>query len=179
METPRIRIEDKEQIRILICHLIYSLGCPLSREQLIEITSYEQAVNYFDLMEALETICERHCAITEHEGAAFYSNTAIGIKAAKELSEDLPPSVREKMFEEAVRVYTRDAAKQHSSILSVRYAQNPNGNCTMGISIKDDSGKQKYYLNVITDTAEQAENIKSKLKKDPRGLRQYLNNYFK
>ena len=49
----------------------------------------------------------------------------------------------------------------------------------MGISIKDDSGKQKYYLNVITDTAEQAENIKSKLKKDPRGLRQYLNNYFK
>ncbi len=179
METPRIRIEDKEQIRILICHLIYSLGCPLSREQLIEITSYEQAVNYFDLTEALETIGERHCVITEQEGAAFYSNTAIGIKAAKELSEDLPPSVREKMFEEAVRVYTRDAVKQHSSILSVRYAQNPKGSCTMGISIKNDNGKQKYYLNVITETAEQAENIKSKLKNDPRGLREYLDDYFK
>lgn len=179
METPRIRVEDKEQIRILICHLIYSLGCPLSREQLMEITSYEQAVNYFDLIEALETIGERHCIITEQEGAVFYSNTAIGIKAAKELADALPMSVREKMFEEAVRVYTRDAAKQHSSILSVRYANNPKGNCTMGISIKDDSGNQKYYLNVITDTAEQAESIKSKLKKDPRSLREYLDSYFK
>lgn len=178
-ETPRIRIEDKEHIKILVCHLIYSLGCPLSKEQLMEITSYEQAVNYFDLVEALDTIGERLCIVTERDGTIFYANTALGIKAAKELSNELPVSVREKMFDEAVRIYTRDAMKQNA-MLSVRYAQSPNGCCTMGISIKDENtGRQKYYLNIYTDTSEQAENIKSKIKSNPEKLREHLDNFFK
>ena len=44
-EVPRIRIDDVNKIRILVCHLIYSLGCPLNRDQLVEITSLEQAGN--------------------------------------------------------------------------------------------------------------------------------------
>ena len=53
------------KIRILVCHLLYSIGCPLNRDQLIEITSLEQAVNYFDLMEALDGITGRLCTCQE------------------------------------------------------------------------------------------------------------------
>ncbi len=41
-DTPRITIDNVDDIRILICYLIYSLGCPLTKNQLIEIT-YEKS----------------------------------------------------------------------------------------------------------------------------------------
>ena len=81
---PRIRIDDVNKIRILVCHLIYSLGCPLNRDQLAEITSLEQAVNYFDLMEALEGITARLCTCTEINGIPVYANTKLGDAAARE-----------------------------------------------------------------------------------------------
>lgn len=178
METPRIRIDNVDQISILVCHLIYSLGCPLSKDQLIEITSLEQAVNYFDLMQALETIGERLCTVEIIDGQEVYSNTKLGVKAAKEFGNDLPASVREKMFEEAVKVYTRDAMKKES-LLAVRYAQNANGTCTIGISVKNEAtGRQKYFLNVYTENTEAAEQIKNKLKASPKQFSDYLDDYF-
>lgn len=176
--TPRITVTDINSIRILVCHLIYSLGCPLKKEQLIEITSLEQAVNYFDLTEALDGIGERLCTVEELDGDLIYSNTLLGVKAAQEFGNTLPASIREKMFEEAVKVYTRDAMKK-GKLYAVRYAEKEDGSCTIGISIKDEaSEKQKYYLNIFTGDKESAEKIKNRIKSDPAKFSSYLDKYF-
>ncbi len=175
--VPRIRVEDIQSIRILVCHLIYSLGCPLKKEQLMEITSLEQAVSYFDLAEALDGIEERLCTVEEVDGDLMYANTKLGDAAAREFGNTLPASIREKMFEEAVKVYTRDAMK--NNLVAVRYAENDNGSCTIGVSIKDDTtGKQKYYLNIYTGDKVSAEKIKNKIKADPAEFSRYLDRYF-
>ena len=175
---PRIRIEGLHNIRVLVCHLIYSLGCPLKKEQLIEITSLEQAVNYFELIEALDSVKDDLCTVTELDGDLLYANTKLGDAAARELGSDLPASIREKMFEEAVKVYTRDAMKK-DKLYAVRYAESHDGSCTIGISIKDEStGKQKYYLNICTNDKESAEKIKNRIKSDPAQFSQYLDKYF-
>lgn len=177
-EIPRIKVDDIHSIRILICHLIYSLGCPLTHSQLVEITSLEQAVNYFDLIDALNGIEERLCTVDEVDGEPVYANTKLGDEAAREFCNMLPVSVREKMFEEAVKVYTRDAMKKNN-LFAVRYAENDNGTCTIGISIKsEETGKQKYYLNIYAENKQQAENIKNKVKESPKELRNYLDKYF-
>ncbi len=177
-DVPHIRISDIQQIRILICHLIYSLGCPLTKNQLIEITSLEQAVNYFDLCEALDGITERLCKKLDMDGEEVYANTRLGDAAAREFGNTLPVSVREKMFDEAVKVYTRDAMKK-DSLFAVRYAENDNGSCTIGISIKSETtGKQKYYLNVYTDSKQKAKSIKSRVEREPKKFRDYLDRYF-
>lgn len=177
-EIPRIRVDDIQSIRILVCHLIYSLGCPLSKTQLIEITSLEQAVNYFDLIEALEGIEERLCTIEIFDEEILYSNTKLGDAAAREFSSSLPASVREKMFDEAVKVYTRDAMKKNN-LFAVRYAENENGTCTIGISIKSEiTGRQKYYLNIYAENKQQAEQIKEKIKQNPQSFREHLDKYF-
>lgn len=176
--VPRITINDTHSIRILVCHLIYSLGCPLKKDQLVEITSLEQAVNYFDLMQALDGIEENLCTVSELDGDLLYANTKLGDAAAKEFSSDLPASVREKMFEEAVKVYTRDAMKK-DKLYAVRYAESQNGSCTIGISIKDNiTGKQKYYLNIYTSDKDSAEKIKNKIKSNPADFSDYLDKYF-
>lgn len=178
VETPRIRIEDKSEIQILVCHLIYALGCPLSREQLFEISSYEDAVNYFDMSDALDSITQRLCTSQEINGQTVYANTPLGVKAAKEFENTLPASLREKLFEEAVRVYTRDAIRRDCR-LEVRYAKSADGSCTLGITVRDEkSGREKYFLKVHTDSSEHADRIKSKIKASPQEFEEYLDNYF-
>ena len=159
------------KIRILVCHLLYSIGCPLNRDQLIEITSLEQAVNYFDLMEALDGITGRLCTCQEVNGIPVYSNTRLGDAAAREFGSELPQSIREKMFEEAVKVYTRDEIKK-DSLVSVRYAEHENGTCTIGVTIK------KYYLTISAANKTEADSIKKRIQRSPENFRQYLESYF-
>ncbi len=180
MQVPRIRIEEIDDICVLICHLIYSLGCPLTKTQLIEITSFEDAVNYFNLTQALEKISGHLCDETDVDGETVYNNTPMGIKAAKELGSSLPLSVRDKMFKEAVRVYTRDAMKKKDSFLAVRYIKNSDESCTVGITVMDkDTARQKYYIEIAANNTGQADRIKQKVKDDPKAFAEYLDNYFK
>lgn len=179
MIVPRIRIEEVDDICVLICYLIYALGCPLTKEQLIEITSLEEAVSYFDLMQALENVSGRLCTEVELNGEIAYANTPSGIKVARELGGSLPLSIREKMFEEAVRIYTRDSMKKKGTFLSVRYIKNSNGTCTVGINVTDtNTAKQKYYISIETENEQAAELIKQKVKKDPNAFARYLDDYF-
>lgn len=179
MEVPRIRIDEVDDICVLICHLIYSLGCPLSKNQLIEITSLEDAVNYFNLSQALEKVSGHLCEEIDIDGEIVYNNTPTGIKAARELGATLPLSVRDKMFNEAVRVYTRDAMRKKGSFLAVRYIKNTDGSCTVGITVMDETtSRQKYYTAVTVENEKKADVIKQKIKSDPKAFSDFLDGYF-
>lgn len=179
MEIPRIRIDNVDDICVLICYLIYSLGCPLSKSQLAEITSFEDAVNYFDLATALDKVSGHLCIETDIDGEVFYTNAPNGIKAARELGASLPLSVRQKLFSEAVRVYTRDAMKKKGTFLAVRYIKNADETCIVGITVMDEStAQQKYYVEVTAKDEQEAEDIKHKVKTDARTFANYLDVFF-
>lgn len=180
MEVPRIRIDNIDDICVLICYLIYSLGCPLSKSQLAEITSLEDAVNYFDLSAALEKARGHLCIETFTDSETVYSNTSNGITAARDLGTSLPLSIREKMFSEAVRVYTRDAMKKNGSFLSVRYIKNVDGSCIVGITVMDEqTAGQKYYVEITAKNEQEADVVKHKVIADTKGFTQYLDSYFR
>lgn len=179
MNVPRIRIEEVDDICVLICYLIYSLGCPLSKQQLIEITSLEDAVNYFSFDKAFEKAESRLIEKIEVDGELFYGNSSSGIRAAKELGATLPLSIRDKMFKEAVRVYTRDAMKRKGSTVSVRYIKNADGSCTVGVTIMDAvTAVQKYYFSVVVPNEETADLYKRKITENPGAFVKYLDDYF-
>lgn len=179
MNNPRIRIEDTDEISVLICYLIYTLGCPLTKNQLIEITSLEDAVSYFSLMQSIDNSIGRLIQEIDLNENKVYLNTELGIKAARELGNTLPLSIREKMFNEAVRVYTRDSMKKTGSFLSVRYSQKTDDKCTVSINIMDtDTAKQRYSITVETETSEKAEEIQNKIRNDPNKLAKILDDYF-
>ena len=179
MEIPRIRVDNIDDICVLICYLIYSLGCPLSKSQLAEITSLEEAVNYFDLSGALEKVRGHLCIETDSDGEILYSNTPNGIKAARDLGASLPLSIREKLFSEAVRVYTRDAMKKNGSFLSVRYIKNADDTCTVGITVMDEvTARRKYYIEITAKDEQEADAIKHKVISDSKIFAKNLDSYF-
>lgn len=179
MGVPRIRVDNIDDICVLICYLIYSLGCPLSMSQLAEITALEDAVNYFDLSSAVDKVRGHLCVETDVDGERVYTNTPMGIKAARDLGASLPLSIREKMFREAVKVYTRDAMRKKGSFLSVRYIKNADDTCTVGITVMDEaSAGQKYYIAVTAKDEQEAELIKHKVSADKKKFAEYLDAYF-
>lgn len=179
MNVPRIRIEEIDKISILICYLIYALGCPLTKEQLIEITALEEAVGYFNLMQAFEKSSDGLIEEVDFEDQKAYVNTIQGIKTARELSDTLPLSIREKMFEEAVRIYTRDTMKKKGSFLSTSSVSKPDGTSTVLITIMDtDTIKPRYSISIQTENEKQAEQIQAKLKNNPNGFAKMLDDYF-
>lgn len=179
MEVPRIRVDEVDDICVLICYLIYSLGCPLSKLQLIEITSYKDAVNYFKLIDAIDKASGHLCGEVEIDGEVYYNNTSNGINAARNLGSTLPFTIRDDLFKEAVRVYTRDAMKKKGSFFGIRYIKNSDGTCTVGITITDEESlRQKYYLEINAENSEQADSIKQKIKDDPKAFAKYLDDYF-
>lgn len=179
MKIPRIRIDEIDDICVLICYLIYSLGCPLSKKQLIEITSLEDAVNYFSFIQALEKAETNLCEKIEIDGEPCYGNSPTGIKAARELGATLPLSIRDKMFKEAVRVYTRDAMNKKGTEVAVRYIKNADGSCTVGVTIMDEiTTAQKYYFSVVVPNEETADLYKHKITENPKAFVKYLDDYF-
>lgn len=179
MGIPRIRVESIDDICVLLCHLIYSLGCPLSKNQLVEITALEDAVNYFNLMKAIDKANGHLLSAVETDDETFYSNTEVGNKAARELCSSIPLSVRDKMFQEAVRVYTRDAMKKKGTMTAIRYIRNSDGVCTIGVRIMDEETvNQKYYIEMNAKDLEEADHIKNKIKSDPKAFVKYLDSYF-
>ena len=123
-------------------------------------------------------ITGRLCTCQEVNGIPGYSNTRLGDAAAREFGSELPQSIREKMFEEAVKVYTRDEIKK-DSLVSVRYAEHENGTCTIGVTIKSEkTGRQKYYLTISAADKAEADSIKKRIQRSPENFRQYLESYF-
>lgn len=179
MNIPRIRIEDIDEISVLICYLIYALGCPLTKNQLIEITSLEDAVGYFNLIQSLDKSTGRLFEEIDIDDVKAYANTPMGIKAAKELANTLPLSIREKMFNEAVRIYTRDSMKKTGSFLSVRYEIKADDECTVSISVIDtDTAKQRYSITVETESTQKAEEIQNKIRNNPNKFAKMLDDFF-
>lgn len=179
MSVPLIRVDDVDDICVLICFLIYSLGCPLSKSQLAEITSFENAVNYFDLSEALEKVSGNLCIESDVDGETVYANMSDGKKVAREMGASLPLSIREKLFSEAVRVYTRDAMKKKGTFLSVHYIRNIDNTCTVGITVMDETtARKKYYIEVTAANEREADAIKHKISGNSRDFVRYLDSYF-
>ena len=82
------------------------------------------------------------------------------------------------MFEDAVKVYTRDEIRK-DSLVSVRYAEQQNGTCTIGVTIKSEkTGRQKYYLTISASGKEEADRIKKRIQGSPEEFRRYLESYF-
>ena len=98
---------ETTQIKALICYMLRKLDDPLSGEQIREILLSQGIANYFDVSEALSDLL-RTGNITEDflEEREVLRLTQIGMDASRELTGNIPLSVREKALAAAVQVQT-------------------------------------------------------------------------
>ena len=117
-------LTSSTEIRLLLCYLVQHSG-PVTQRQLETALMDAQLVNYFEIGSCLDDI--RRQGLVECAGGE-YTITAKGRRVARELTDDLPLSVRERAVAAVVKaqLWTRKQA-EYSAVVSER----PDGHCTV------------------------------------------------
>ncbi len=104
------------EIRILLCYLLKSVNIPLTRAEIEGALLGEELVNYFELSDALDKLCELGHLTQTAQG---YQVTPSGRDLADTLSSELPRSVRESAINAvlAAQQYKRKLAQHKAQIV--------------------------------------------------------------
>ncbi|MEG0092187.1 MAG: DUF4364 family protein, partial [Oscillospiraceae bacterium] len=122
-------LNDRTEIKILICYLLSAVNQPLKQELLIDTIVGQELVNYFELQSALPHLLDQGF-ITESDGA--YSITCAGVDISQELEKSLPFSVRERAYKAAIELLQYEALKkQNKTSITPLTGGGFNLNCTI------------------------------------------------
>ena len=97
-EYPKITIDDKFTIQIYLCFLIDRLGS-FTEEQLSDIITEHEAVNFLEYLEALGVAKETELIKSEKDKNNLLSLLPKGKMMADEFYSRIPLSIREKSLE--------------------------------------------------------------------------------
>ncbi len=91
LEPPRFAPENEQKLIVLCC--LNHLG-PCTELQLLQFLFEYDLMNYFEMMFALNDLCDRGQAARTKKGAGYsYTVTAAGLEALELFGSRVPPSV--------------------------------------------------------------------------------------
>lgn len=157
-------LKDADDIKILICYLLKSVGRPLSFENLNEILQHDGLCNYFGFASALhELLLSGHVDLVKDGGTEFYRATRLGEATASLFERRLPVTVREKAVNAAVRLLARIKRESENR---VDIAANPSGGFDVTCSVYDLGDTLMSVKLLVADRA-QAESVKKQFQSGP------------
>jgi len=115
-------LNDKYEIKILICYLLKSIKVPFSREQLIYVFQDEQLVNYFVFCDALAELLASGHIIAEKNGIdEIYTLGKIGMETADKLASSLPSSLKDNLVGASIKLLARVKNEQENEANIIPY----------------------------------------------------------
>lgn len=158
---------NKNDIRILLCYVLASVGAPLSRESIGEIIQGKALANYFEVGDALDSLVKQGNAAVDEAG--LFSVTDSGREIAANLDATLPLSVRDKALEAALRLTAEQKARRENKV-ELQKAENGYQVCCHV------SGGETELMTIslyVPDKA-QAELVERNFYRDPEGVYRLL-----
>lgn len=104
----------KNDIRILLCYILASVGAPLARQDLTWIIQEKGLANYFEVEDALATLQTQGNVSQTQDG--YCTVTPAGKEIAHNLDATLPLSVREKALEAAFSMLSHARAQRENRV---------------------------------------------------------------
>lgn len=176
-EVPKIRLDDAYRIKILVCYILHHIGCPLTENQLVEIMTTDDMVNYFDLQLALNDIDKnRLCSVrTAGNGETCYAIDINGVSTVAQFESHVPLSIREKSLDTAVELIKKTQKEKES--YNIRIDETNKG---FYVDIKffpDTPLTVKLETIIQAETREKAEKIKDNIDSNPMAFYKQIMNY--
>lgn len=101
-------LKEVYEVKILICYLLHSVETPLSSQNISEIFSEDEAVDYFTFVTALNELkTSGHLNVLQSDGEERYSLTDLGVETAVNLKQALPSSLREKVVKRGMKLLSK------------------------------------------------------------------------
>lgn len=100
-------LRSKNEIRILICYLLTSIEAPLAKADLIGIIVDNGLANYFETMDAAADLAGKGIISVDQSEQELCTATETAKMISKQLTSDLPPSVRHKAVCAAINLFAK------------------------------------------------------------------------
>ncbi len=157
------KIKDSYMVKILLCFFLYKIKKHVTPNQLMEIATSNDIVNYFAYTEAInDLISAKSIEIIENDGEEYFHLTELGEKGAMNFKDILPKSLREEILTAGMRLFAQ-LKKNHD--VKCEISQADNGFYVHLICL--DMGNVLMDIELFTPNIEQAEFMKEKLLLDP------------
>jgi len=153
-------------IKILVCYILNSVKCPMTRNQICDTLQKNGLANYFDINSALDELLENG-AIKEdgniEEG--LIAITSKGINSAKELENQLLHGMREKAVKTALQILARARSEKENKV----YVKKVDNGYDITFEIES-KGDRLLSLTLNVTDEWQADQLKEGFLNDPGAL---------
>ena len=159
-------LRTRNDIRVLLCYILKSLGVPFSKTDLNTALQTTGTANFFEVNDALGALCGAGLATADERGEdPLYTLTDAGREVADRLETDLPRSVREKAVAAAMELLARNRARGGTE---ARVEKLQNGYHVI-LSVKD-GDTLMMRTTLFTADSLQADNICERFQLHPETL---------
>lgn len=164
-EAPKITVEDKLDIQIYICFLLDQLG-KLTENQLSDIITECETVNYYDYLEALSIAVEKKLAEkSEEKSELVYNLLPQGKMMSEEFYQHIPLSIREKSVEYGKKVLELSEVER---ALQCRIERTQETHCFVTMRfINEMGGPDLVNLKLYAPNLEEAKKMKERFYERP------------
>lgn len=151
------------EVMILICYLMDQAGQPVSFKELSAALQGQELVNYFQLVEAVESLRRSgHILPQEYQGEQRLALTPLGREVSSTFEDKLPPAVRERGARALERILTL-VRRQRENRVEIRQAED---GWNIDLTIPD-IGSDLLSLTIFMPTREECEAIRRRFLNDP------------
>lgn len=157
-----ITLDDKYQVKILLCYLLLKLKKRVGPQQLYEIAVGSGILNYFFYTEAVGEMESEGLAVLEEEG---YRLEEKGRLCADLCGRYVLRSFREKLLREALLYFSRIRRENEIECICT-----PSENGYLVKCRVPDVAEDLMELTLFAPDLEQAELLKAQIMKNPTGL---------
>ena len=165
-KSPKIIIDDKLTIQIYLCFLIDRLG-DLTEEQLSDIITEHESVNFLEYLEALSIAQEKELINAEEtKGKKIFSLMPKGKMMADEFFSRIPLSIREKSLEYGQ--YVLKMAELERSVICRIERGGYNDPCFLTVKFLNEMGGPNLMeLKIYAPDFEQAKQMRERFYEKP------------
>jgi len=108
---------SRDEIKILICHILAKIGKPVPERQMKETLHFEGIANFFEVGDAIQQLYSiGHLAREDKDGEEMYRITQSGISISDTLYRSLPLSTRERSVEAIEKMLSRHKIEKETKI---------------------------------------------------------------
>lgn len=160
-------LRNREEIQLLVCDILKSVGEPMSAEQINIAIQEHGLANYFEVGQAVDDLNTNGVIDTvKTDGADKFVLNERGEMVIKTLENHLPRTVRKKAVTSAVKLLLRER-RAREDVISVENAPGGGYNVTFTLSEKNDI---LMKLTIYVADSHQLETVKRNFLDDPAKL---------
>lgn len=162
-------LRSKDQIRILICYLLSSVGAPLSKEDILNIMQENALANYFEVTDSLSELIEKGSILTVPDQPGLYTASDTGRGIAKQLDNMLPLTIRQQAVAAAINLLAKAKREKENKVEIVKTDRGYNVECHIS-----DREMDLMTINLYVPDLFQARMVKDNFHSNPENAYQMM-----